>query len=161
MEESSATAKIKLSKIKPQFIIAAVAIVAVIAVLYYYNQYTKAQALLQSPNLAGVNQQEKDLVVKIGKLMELPTDEVPTIASVKDKSQLPNIPLFANAQNGDQVLVYAKAQKAILYRPSENKIVDVSPVTISSPTLTPTPVTTAPQAISPTPVATENPSRAQ
>ncbi|MCV6900727.1 hypothetical protein OE165_27220, partial [Escherichia coli] len=35
---------------------------------------------------------------------------------------------FANAKNDDQILIYLKEQKAIIYRPSENKIINVGPI---------------------------------
>ena len=84
---------------------------------YFYYQYKKAT----------VSDAAKDEVIgyvaKIGKFMILPTDEVPTLATVADKDKLSSQPFFANAQNGDKVLFYTKVQEAILYRPSENKIV--------------------------------------
>ena len=154
MEESAEVARTKLSKIKPIQLAIVLIIIAAIFLpsFYFYNQYKQSQLLLQNPNLIA-SQGEKDLVTKVGKLIELPVGESPTIASVKDKTQLPNIPLFANAQNGDQILIYPKAQKAILYRPSENKIIEVSPVTINNqaPTGLPTPSVTTYQRVSPTP----------
>jgi uncharacterized protein YneF (UPF0154 family) len=51
---------------------------------YFYNKY---EQLKQNPNL-GV-QAETDLLVKeVGKLMALPTDETPTIATDLDKDKL-------------------------------------------------------------------------
>lgn len=84
---------------------------------------------------------QKALVTAVGKLMELPVDEVPTVAQVSDAEKLKDQPFFASAQNGDRVLIYTKARKAILYRPSLNKIIDVAPVNVGSgttPTVTPT-----------------------
>jgi hypothetical protein len=62
---------------------------------------------------------------KIGKFMELPADETPTIATVSDREKLKEQPFFTKAQNGDKVLIYTKSQKAILYRPSANQIIEV------------------------------------
>ena len=67
---------------------------------------------------------------QIGQLIHLPQGEDPTIAEVFEREKLDNQWVFANAQNGDVVLVYAQAKKIILYRPSTNKLVDV----ISLPT---------------------------
>lgn len=69
----------------------------------------------------------KDLV---GKLVDLPKDETPTIATVNDASKLKGQAFFAQAQNGDKVLIFTKAKKAYLYRPSTNKLVEVAPVNI-------------------------------
>lgn len=81
---------------------------------------------------------EQTLIATVGKLMVLPTGETPTIAQVSDATKLKDQPFFANAQNGDRVLIYTQARKAILYRPSINKIIDVAPVNIGSTTPTPT-----------------------
>ncbi|PIR80160.1 MAG: hypothetical protein COU25_01495, partial [Candidatus Levybacteria bacterium CG10_big_fil_rev_8_21_14_0_10_35_13] len=66
----------------------------------------------------------------------------PTIATITDKSQLSTQPFFNNAVDGDKVLVYANAKKAILYRPSTDKIIEVAPVNITSPSVSPTPTAT-------------------
>lgn len=74
----------------------------------------------------------KRLTEEIGKLMVLPQDEMPTVATVTDVSKLLANPFFSQAQKGDRVLIYANAKKVILYRPGEKKIVDVGPISISS-----------------------------
>lgn len=76
----------------------------------------------------------KSLVEKIGKLIELPKDELPTVATVANKLDLPPQPFYQKAEDGDMLLIFFKAEKAILYRPSQNKIIEVS--TIRIPTLT-------------------------
>jgi hypothetical protein len=75
---------------------------------------------------------QKALVGVVGKLMELPVDEVPTVAQVSDAEKLKEQPFFAGAQNGDRVLIYTNARKAILYRPTTNKIIDVAPINIGT-----------------------------
>lgn len=106
----------------------------------YYNNQKKTQPIQnQTPSLA--EQREKDnavLIEKVGKLILLPSKEQPTIATVSDKSKLATQPFFTNSLDGDKVLVYTNAKKAILYRPSTNKIIEVAPVNVTSPTLTPT-----------------------
>jgi len=76
-------------------------------------------------------QQEADrLVEEVGKLIVLPEDERPTIATVTDVDAVKDQPFFSKAQNGDKVLIYTSARKAILYRPSENRILEVGLVNI-------------------------------
>ncbi|MFZ1458608.1 MAG: hypothetical protein WAT17_01895 [Candidatus Saccharimonadales bacterium] len=67
---------------------------------------------------------------QIGRHMVLPTGEEPTLAIVEDTASLSDAYLKQYAENGDRVLLYAKAGRAIIYRPSIDKIVMVAPVTI-------------------------------
>ena len=70
------------------------------------------------------------LLDQVSKLIILPQDEQPTIATVTSLDQLKNQPFFANAQIGDKVIIYTNAKKAILFRPSEGKIVEVAPLNL-------------------------------
>lgn len=121
--------------------------------VYYFNQYQKAQLRLSNPTEAA-KQDTADTIAAVGKLMLLPQGEEPTVMQVTDVSKLKDQPFFANALNGDKVLIFTKSKKAVLYRSDTNKIIDVAPVTIgtTTPTLTPTSTT------SPTPTGTATPS---
>ncbi len=103
-----------------------VAVIGIGAGIYYYLQYNKAQKLLKNPTLSAQVEQQS-LVDKLGKLMELPTDEQPTIATVSDVNKLKGQPFFSKAKNGFKVLIYPKNKKAILYDPISNKIIEVGP----------------------------------
>ncbi len=92
-----------------------------------YHFYTRYEQLKQNPNQ--VEQQEMELLKEeVGLLMELPEDEEPTVATVLDKDSLADQPFFAKAENGDKVIAYINARKAILYRPSTKKIIEVAPI---------------------------------
>lgn len=78
--------------------------------------------------------QEKELakiIAEIGKTVYLPTDELPTLATVSDPEKLKDQPFFARAEVGDKVLVYPSSRKAILWRPSTKKIIEISGINIS------------------------------
>lgn len=98
------------------------------------TQYKK----LQSENSKLKNPQEQariqteSLVKEVGALTVLPSDETPTVATVADAGKLKNQAFFKDAQNGDKVLIYTKAKKAILYRPTTKKIVEIAPVNIGA-----------------------------
>ncbi len=66
----------------------------------------------------------------ISKFIELPSDETPTVATVVDVEKVRGQAFFRNAANNDKVLLFATAGKAILYRPSSNKIIEIAPINL-------------------------------
>lgn len=112
-------------------LIAVVAVAGLGSGAYYYTQYRNTQKLLKN-SVLGTQIEAEKIVEKVAKMVELPADK-PTIATVSDVSKLKNQQFFTNAQNGDKVLIYQKAKKAILYRPSTNKIVEFGPINLGSP----------------------------
>lgn len=101
-------------------------IVAAGSAVYFYRQWSE---LKHDPQK--VAQEEiTAIVAQVGALMVLPEGEQPTVATVTDPSKLADQPFFAKAKIGDKVLLYANAQKAILYDPLANKIVEVAPLNI-------------------------------
>jgi len=99
---------------------------------YFYSKYQVAQDKLDNPEIAAQTE-VRILTDQISKIMVLPTDEEPTVATVLEKEKIQDQPFFTNAENGDKVIIYTKAMKAILYRPTENKIIEVAPIEISQP----------------------------
>jgi hypothetical protein len=122
--------------------------VAVLPSYYFYSQYRKTQSLLANPTVS-LTAQAKVLVDEVGKLMVLPTDEQPTIATVSDITKLADQPFFANAKNGDKVLIYTQAKKAILFRESIDKIIEVAPVNLGSSSPVATSTATVPPTVVP------------
>lgn len=98
-----------------------VAVGGVGASVYFYSQYSKTQVLGTQNDFSEV----KSVVEDVATHMELPTEE-PSVATVSDTEKLKNQPFFANAQNGDKVLIYQSSKKVILYRPSIDKIIEVA-----------------------------------
>lgn len=115
-----------------------------VASTYFYWRYE--QLVSQS-----AEKEITQITRHLSKFMQLPSDSMPTLATVTDKDKLINEEFFKQAENGDKVLIYLAEGKAILYRPSTRKVIDVAPVrrtdTLSQqeglaaqPTTTPTPV---------------------
>ncbi len=100
--------------------------------LYFYNKYQKLKK--SAPPSESSVEELKSLIEKVASHIELPQGEEPTVAIVSDKEIIKNQPFFSRAENGDKVLIYTKAKKAILYRPSTNKIIEVGPVNIGEST---------------------------
>lgn len=110
------------------FIIVVALALASVPSYYFYDKYQKSQELLKNPTEAA-RQEVKTLVAQVGKHIELPKED-PTVATVSDKDKLKDQAFFAKAQNGDKVLIYTQSRKAILYRPTTNKIIEVSTVNL-------------------------------
>lgn len=112
---------------------------------YFYTQFQRTQRLLQNPD-AATQEDRHILTAQVAKLILLPSDEVPQIATVLDASLLKNQPFFVNAKNGDRILIYPKAMKALLFRPSEQRIIEIQAfsekgVDLPQPAATPQPAT--------------------
>lgn len=100
-----------------------------------YQDTQKQVEILKNPQEAA-RLETKQTVESVGKLISLPDDETPTIATVTNKDRLKEQTFFAKTENGDKVLIYPQARKAILYRPSTNKIIEVGQVNIGEQTQT-------------------------
>lgn len=107
-------------------VVPVVAIIAVVLAGYFYSQ---VRALKQNPQAVAQKEVEA-LVARVSKLVVLPADEVPTVATVSDPEALKDQAFFAKAEKGDKVLIYAEAKKAVLYSVLMNKIIDVAPLNI-------------------------------
>lgn len=94
--------------------------------LLYVQSHAQKKVLAENTNASA--QEIETLLNKIGQSIELPQNESPTIATVTDITKLEGQAFFKNAKNGDKVIIFMNAKKAILYRPSTEKIIDVSPI---------------------------------
>ena len=100
---------------------------------YFYSKYKNTEKVL-SASKSLVSENPDELLAKVGKLIKLPAGEIPQIAIISDLSPLKNNAFFSNAKVGDRLLIFNNAKKAILYDPVENKIVEVGPLIIPTPT---------------------------
>lgn len=120
----------KIDGVKPKLNRIAIIIITVVALVLVGAVATSVYFYKKSNS----NPQEdavKELastVKAVGRHLVLPADESPTMATVSDPEKLKDQPFFAKAQKGDKVLIYSNAQKAILYNPTEDKIVEVAPI---------------------------------
>lgn len=75
----------------------------------------------------------KAVMSRVSRHYLLPSDETPALATITDKGKLTS-PVFKQAEDGDNVLIYQKYKMAVIYRPSKDRIVAIVPVTIDEPT---------------------------
>lgn len=99
---------------------------------YFFYQYRR---LSQTPITAQIKTQEEaqGLVKEVGKLMLLPKDETPTVATITDIDKLKDQLFFKNAKNGYKVLIYPNSKLAIIYDPKANLLINLGPINFSQP----------------------------
>ncbi len=102
-------------------VIGLVVILAASGGIYTFARYRSIQQEKSSNDVGS-------LVARVGKLIQLPQGETPTVATVSDVEKLRQQQFFVNAKNGDRLLIYSGAKKAFLYDPIANIIIDVAPV---------------------------------
>lgn len=82
-----------------------------------------------------LTQEQKNdrLVQEVAKVYTLPSDEKPVVAVVSDEEKFKQeYSVFPAAKKDDYLLLYEKAGLAILYRPSDKKVVATAPLSIRS-----------------------------
>lgn len=125
-----------MASISKQTILAGIAVVymaaSTFAAVRFYDLYKTYEAKVPVSD----KEAEKEttmLVTQLKKIMEVP-NETPVVATVKDKEALKSQQaFFAQAENGDKLIVFQTARKAVLFRPSVGKIVESGPL-ITTPT---------------------------
>ncbi len=93
--------------------------------IFYLKNKTES---LKTEISVSTQNQVNDIVNKVSKIIVLPKDEVPTIATISDPEKLKGQAFFAKAKVGDNVLIYTASKKAYLYDPVANKILEVAPI---------------------------------
>jgi hypothetical protein len=73
-----------------------------------------------------------ETIKKISNYMILPS-ETPSLAVVTDIKKLKGQPFFKVAQNGDELLIFPKETKAILYRPTTGKVINFTLLSYTKP----------------------------
>ena len=123
---------------KVLYVIIVVLVVAVAALAAGYIKAQREMTQLRASGFdEGVNRQEiEQVLTQVGRLIILPQGEEPVMATVVDAEALAKEqPFYANAINGDKVLVYLQNKQAIIYSPERDIIVNVGPVVINDENL--------------------------
>jgi len=95
--------------------------------VYFYTQYQASEQKLKNPTEAAKTE-SAEVMAKVKKLMVIPNEEA-QVATVLDVENLKKTQaFFTDAKNNDKILIFPLAKKAILYRPSENIIINVAPI---------------------------------
>lgn len=103
-------------------------IFVIIAALGVWSYKTGRIFKKSEPTTTQTEDSNTEIIAKVAALMELPADELPSIATVTDKEKLADEEFFSRAELNDKLLIYSDSKLAIIYRPSTNKIVNVAPL---------------------------------
>jgi hypothetical protein len=134
MEEATNKKNIKMNSKMIVRIISVIVIVGLIGllVMVYKKNNTPEKRKAAETGL---------LMKNIGKHYFIP-NERPIIATINEAEKLiAEQPFYANVQNGDKLVIFPVAQKAIIYSPKLDKIVNSGPFVLdnSAPTKSPAP----------------------
>jgi hypothetical protein len=132
MAEKEAPAKTEVLKSKKRKLpiaktLAGLLLVAVVAFgAFYFVQYQKINNKYQELALTP-DEKNKRTAAKVAKIIDLPKDETPIVVQVNDKEKLvvtkSSAAFFDKSKNNDLVLAYQKGNVAVIYRPSENRVI--------------------------------------
>jgi hypothetical protein len=77
----------------------------------------------------------KAVTESLSELILLPEEEEPIVATVKEAETLRKKEAFyKNVQEGDKVVIFSQARKAMIYRPKENRLINVGPIVMGDQT---------------------------
>lgn len=135
--DKSAKPQSKINSLVVFNLILSIAVIALAGTTYFlYQEYQESQDeidKLRDP--ANIDQIQNDLVAQtvdaVENIVVTPSEE-PTVATILDVDSLitENETFYADAQNGDRLLVYTT--KAIIFRESTGQIVNIAPVFIEN-----------------------------
>jgi len=116
---------------KSLFILVGIVLGVGLTFLYIQEFGIPFKKVLQNISKTEENKQIKQILDDVGKLIILPEDEEPVLATITDVySLVKEQPFYKGAKDGDIVIVYQKSLKAIIYSPQRNIIVNVGPVSM-------------------------------
>lgn len=115
--------------------ILSILIVLVIILLGYavYNKfYTKT--IYKGQQLP--EKEVKSLVKKVSKIINVP-EEIPVIVEIENAETIMlEQKFYAGSKDGDYLIMFPAAQKAMIYRKKENKLINVGPIIVDQPNTT-------------------------
>lgn len=119
---------------KQKFLNRLMILIVCIAVAFGGYFYYKLRILEKNTNQ---KKETQDLLGKVAKLYLIPPGEEPTVATVSDPEKLKSQAFFSLSQKNDKVLIFTKAGRAVLYRPSIDKIIEIAPINNTQNVTTP------------------------
>lgn len=119
---------------KKIIIIAVLAIVTVVLALGYIKALSDIRQLEDPEAQAETDRKEiEEIVKRVSRHLFVPEEGLPLLATVVDAEALASEqPFYRGVEIGDKVLIYAQTQRAIIYSPERDLIVNVGPVIVNN-----------------------------
>lgn len=109
---------------KRTLVVGVVIVVAFIAGMFYFHWFGVGLSAKERAQI-----ELKTAVTAVGKLILLRKDDSPVLAKITDAKKLAaQQPFFTNAKDGDELLIFQKSARAIIYSPTRNIIINVGPI---------------------------------
>jgi len=106
--------------IKKNKIIKLLPIIFFTVIVFFFGYY--ADKITQS--MARNTKNTDAIISRVFEMYLIPGEETPTVATVTDPEVLKEKLFFTSSLKGDKVLIFTNLGKAILYRPSIDKIIE-------------------------------------
>ena len=68
------------------------------------------------------------IIDSVSDILVVIDDDEPLVFTVSDPEKIINETAFSDVREGDQILIYRKKERVVVYRPSIGKIVDILPL---------------------------------
>lgn len=135
-EISQANKNISGRKILPViFVVIFLAVVG--GLIWTYKGYSDMKKKLAAASavqndIEKIKQENMALIKKVGEHILLPDDEVPSIATITNAEALKiEQPFYRDAKDGNRVIIYMQAKKAIIFDEEKNILVNVGPIFVN------------------------------
>ncbi len=117
--------------VSPAAITVIVLLLLIIAGGVYMLFFKGPSSTANVPGEELTEEQIDSLVGRVGQLMMLPEEE-PLVATVEDFEQLrAEQAFYKDVQNGDKLLIFPQAAKAVIYNEAKNMIVNAGPIFVN------------------------------
>ncbi len=113
-----------------------ITLASIVSAASLYKEVQELKSAKTKTESQQVNEVER-IKEKVSKLINLPEGPV-FVGTYSSDSKLKEQAFFAAAKDGDKYLIFSESGKAMIYRESENKLINVGPITIIPETSTST-----------------------
>ena len=119
-------------------VLALVAVLGVVGTVIFYNKYQGVKSNPSQAQKAQNSAETQRVLAELKKVLRVDETEAPTVARVEDPAKLKkaNAEFYKHVEKGDYLVIFPK--RAIIYRESNNQIINIAPIINTNGTTTET-----------------------